>query len=111
MNKVIVIVGAGDGIGKSTALHFGKKGFSVVVIARKKAKLEALCNELKEQNIDAHFFIGDAKDSDSLKDAFEQIWDKFEFIDVLHYNVAKVKYVNITGETSDRVNQRFQRQM
>jgi len=95
MNKVIVIIGAGNGISKAVAEKFGTEGFSVVLIA------------LKNKNIDAHFFVADAGDSDSIKDAFNQIWEIWENIDVLHYNVAKRKKVNIVDESVDGLTRDF----
>lgn len=107
MHKVIVIIGAGNGISKSVAEKFGSEHFSVCLIARKKDKLEKITEELKEKGIDAHFFVADAGDSDTMKDAFDQIWEKFDFIDVLHYNVAKFKQVDIINETSDSLTRDF----
>ena len=107
MNKVIVIIGAGPGISQAVAEKFGKNGFSVALIARKKDKLQKLTQSLIDDDIDAHFFIGNAGDSDSMKDAFEQIWEKFNHIDVIHYNAAKLKMVNIANETADALTRDF----
>ena len=101
MNKVIVIIGAGSGIAQGVAEKFGLQGFSVALVSRRKEKLEKLTNELIEKGIDAHAFVGDAGDTESMKDAFNQIWEKWEYIDVVHYNVAKIKMVNIASETAD----------
>jgi len=107
MNKVIVIIGAGNGISKAVAEKFGTEGFSVVLISRREEKLEELQHALKNKNIDAHFFVADAGDSDSIKDAFNQIWEIWENIDVLHYNVAKRKKVNIVDESVDGLTRDF----
>ncbi|HPH88907.1 MAG TPA: SDR family NAD(P)-dependent oxidoreductase, partial [Chitinophagales bacterium] len=100
MNKVIVIIGAGSGIAQGVAEKFGLQGFSVALVSRRKEKLEKLKRELIEKGIDAHAFVGDAGDTESMKDAFNQIWEKWEYIDVVHYNVAKIKMVNIASETA-----------
>jgi NADP-dependent 3-hydroxy acid dehydrogenase YdfG len=107
MNKVIVIIGAGPGISQAVAEKFGKNGFTIALIARKKEKLQKLTQSLIDDGIDAHFFIGNAGDSDSMKDAFEQIWEKFNYIDVIHYNAAKLKMVNIASETADALTRDF----
>jgi short-subunit dehydrogenase len=107
MSKVIVIIGAGNGISKSVAEKFGKENFSVCLLSRRKEKLEKLTAELVEKGIDAHFFVADAGDSETMKDAFDQIWEKFDFVDVLHYNAAKLKQVNIINETSDSLTRDF----
>ena len=107
MNKVIVIIGAGSGIAQGVAEKFGLQGFSVALVSRRKEKLEKLTNELIEKGIDAHAFVGDAGDTESMKDAFNQIWEKWEYIDVVHYNVAKIKMVNIASETADGLTRDF----
>lgn len=107
MSKVIVIIGSGPGIGQAVAEKFGTKGFSVALISRRKEKLEKLKNELIEKGIDAHAFVGDAGDTESMKDAFNQIWEIWEHIDVLHYNVAKIKMVNMANETADGLTRDF----
>lgn len=107
MSKVIVIIGAGPGIGQSVAEKFGTEGFSVALISRRKEKLEKVRNELAGKGIDAHAFVGDAGDAESMKDAFNQIWEIWEHIDVVHYNAAKLKMVNIANETADGLTRDF----
>ena len=46
----IVITGASDGIGKSISQVLAKRGFKLVLIARNKAKLEALVSELSSSS-------------------------------------------------------------
>lgn len=107
MSKVIVIIGAGPGIGQAVAEKFGTEGFSVALISRRKEKLEKLRNELAAKAIDAHAFVSDAGDAESMKDAFNQIWEIWEHIDVVHYNAAKLKMVNIANETADGLTRDF----
>lgn len=107
MSKVIVIIGAGPGIAHAVAEKFGNNGFSVALISRRKEKLEKLKNELIENSIDAHAFVSDAGDAESMKDAFNQIWEIWEHIDVILYNVAKIKKVNIGSETADGLTRDF----
>jgi NADP-dependent 3-hydroxy acid dehydrogenase YdfG len=107
MSKVIVIIGAGEGISKSVAEKFGTSGFSVALISRRKDKLEKLAAGLREKGIDAQAFVGDAGDAESMKDAFDQVWEKFNDIDVVHYNAARVKQVSIENETADSLTRDF----
>ena len=107
MSKVIVIIGAGPGIAHAVAEKFGSNGYSVALISRRKEKLEKLKDELIEKGIDAHAFVGDAGDAESMKDAFNQIWETWEHIDIVHYNVAKLKMVNIANETADGLTRDF----
>ena len=50
-NKVILITGASSGIGKETAIKFAKLGANIILVARRKNKLEQVANELKEFNM------------------------------------------------------------
>ncbi|EIT83929.1 short-chain dehydrogenase [Fictibacillus macauensis ZFHKF-1] len=87
-NKVLVIVGAGPGIGMSIAKQFGMEGFSVALIARRLDKLFLYEKELRLAGIEAKGFPGDAASEVSLKTAIEAIVDTYGRIDVLHYNAA-----------------------
>lgn len=48
-DKVILITGAGDGIGRQAALHYGAHGATVVLLGRTVNKLEAVYDELVAQ--------------------------------------------------------------
>ncbi|MEW1846627.1 SDR family NAD(P)-dependent oxidoreductase [Nonomuraea angiospora] len=50
---VIAIVGAGPGLGIEIARAFGAKGFTVAMIARNAAKLDALASDLHAEGIQA----------------------------------------------------------
>lgn len=84
----IAIVGAGPGLGLSIAKVFGRNGFSVALVARTQAKLDALAAELGEAGIDAAGFAADVMDRPSLVAAFTRIKDHFGDIDVLEYSPA-----------------------
>nr|WP_215729027.1 YciK family oxidoreductase [Aliivibrio fischeri] len=46
-NKVILVTGAGDGIGKQAALHYAQHGATVILLGRTVAKLEAVYDEIE----------------------------------------------------------------
>jgi len=45
-----VITGASEGIGKAFCLHFAKRGFNIVLIARNQQKLEEVIKEIKRDH-------------------------------------------------------------
>ena len=45
-NKVILVTGAGDGIGKAAALNYAKHGATVILLGRTIAKLEKVYDEI-----------------------------------------------------------------
>lgn len=86
--KLVVIVGAGKGMGVNIAKVFGQHDFKVAMLARNLAKLTPLAEELKTQGIEAYSYEADAASTDSLTAAFQKIQQEHGFVDVLVYNAA-----------------------
>ena len=47
-NKVILITGAGDGIGKSAAINFASQGATLILLGKTLSKLEKVYDEIVE---------------------------------------------------------------
>jgi short-subunit dehydrogenase len=101
MSKTIIIFGAGAGISQSVAKAFGKKGFSVALVSRNAEKLSAFVTALAQDNIHAKAFTADVSDTTALKNAITEIKNTFGTIDVVHYNAASLRMVNIQDETAE----------
>ncbi|MBD5355396.1 MAG: SDR family NAD(P)-dependent oxidoreductase [Bacteroides sp.] len=43
MKRKVIIIGAGSGLGLSIARRFGKEGFEVILVARREAILQEMC--------------------------------------------------------------------
>lgn len=89
--KVLLLIGAGPGIGLSTARKFGNKGFKVALIARRSDALQRYVTELSLEGIESKGFTGDVSSEESLKGAIDSVIKTFGRIDVLLYNAAKLK--------------------
>jgi short-subunit dehydrogenase len=50
INKIALVSGSSQGIGKETAKLFAQRGASVILLARNKAKLEGVLSELSVVN-------------------------------------------------------------
>mgnify|MGYP003302921262 CR=1 FL=1 len=50
-NKVVVITGASSGIGEAAAEQFAKRGANLVLVARRKEKLEQVAQKLSKYSI------------------------------------------------------------
>ncbi len=48
--KIILVTGAGDGIGKSAAISYASRGATVIILSKTKAKLEKVYDEIEESN-------------------------------------------------------------
>lgn len=98
--KVVLITGSSQGIGKAAAIAFAKEGANVVVTynSNKKKGEEVFkeCNKIKE----AFLVKLDVTDSDSIKDCVEKTIDKFGAIDILVNNagVLSMKEILKQGE-------------
>ena len=85
MSAVVAIFGAGTGLGASLAHRFGREGFSVALVARRRARLDALKDELQEAGIPAETFVSDFDDPSRMKALVTDIEARMGSIDVLEY--------------------------
>ena len=86
-NKVAVITGATDGIGKAIALTFAKEGAKVVMIGRDETKGKTALEEVKKCG-QAVFIKTDVSDSSQVKRMIERAAQEFGRIDILVNNAA-----------------------
>lgn len=85
VSKVIVITGAGAGLGRALARRFGADGDSVVLLGRNSANIEAAAKEIGERALAAQC---DVTSPDSVRAAFAAIAKRHPRIDVLINNAA-----------------------
>ena len=91
-NKVIVITGASSGIGAAAAEQFAKKGANIVLIARRKDKLEEVEKKLSKYSIKTLVQVCDVSDKEQVKQMSEKVIDVFSRIDILVNNAGFVIY-------------------
>jgi 3-oxoacyl-[acyl-carrier protein] reductase len=87
-DKVAVVTGASQGIGRDTALALAQAGARVVVAARNEEKLAALVSEITAASGKAFALKMDVADADQVKAGFKQIIEKFGRLDILVNNAA-----------------------
>jgi short-subunit dehydrogenase len=59
-DRVIIVTGAGQGLGQTAAIAFAKQGATVILIGRTQSKLEATYDAIKAQNLpEALIFLMD----------------------------------------------------
>ncbi|ONH62513.1 short-chain dehydrogenase [Frankia sp. CcI49] len=85
MSKVIAIFGAGTGLGVSLAHRFGREGFRVALVARRRDRLDALAARLADEGIEAAVFPADLTDPAQVPALVEAIRERFGRIDVVEY--------------------------
>lgn len=85
-NPVIVVVGAGPGLGASIARRFGSEGYDVALIARSQEKLETLGRDLQQAGITTGWSAVDITDDAALSEALTRFGGHAGHLDVLHFN-------------------------
>ena len=91
-NKVVLITGASSGIGKQTAIEFAKLGSSIILVARRKNKLEQVENELKQFNVNTLVCVCDVSKKDQVEELSKIVLQKFNSIDILVNNAGFAIY-------------------
>ena len=87
-DKVAVVTGASQGIGRETALALAQAGAKVAVAARNEEKLAALVSEIAAAGGEAFAVKMDVADAEQVKAGFKQVIEKFGRLDILVNNAA-----------------------
>lgn len=89
-DKIILLTGATDGIGKAAAIEFARRGAQLTVIGRNRQKTEQLVGELKAStgNDALDYIICDLSRMADVKRAAEQFKTKHDRLDVLVNNAG-----------------------
>jgi len=86
--RIVLITGAGSGIGKHTALAFLKQGDTVILTGRRTAPLKAV---IEQANVDKDHALAvscDVSDPLSVSALFREIEQRYERLDVIFNNAG-----------------------
>ena len=86
--KVAVITGASSGIGEATALSLAQAGVKLVLAARRKERLEALTQKIKDMGAEAVIFAADLRGADQAAACIDKAAQAFGRIDILVNNAG-----------------------
>ncbi|AXF57540.1 SDR family NAD(P)-dependent oxidoreductase [Salicibibacter kimchii] len=95
--KVVIITGASQGIGKDLATTFAENGAKIALVARDEEKLKKVKAETGLSSDDVEIFPCDITKTESLSDLADQIYRTFGRIDVLINNAG----TNITKPATE----------
>lgn len=90
--KLLVVVGAGPGVGASIARRFGREGYDVALLARSDETLGRIGTELDEAGIRARWTAVDITDTTALTEAVRHLAEDSGRIDVLHFNPSVFRH-------------------
>src|SRR6476646_8857527 len=87
-DKVALVTGASQGIGRETALALAQAGAKVAVAARNEEKLTSLVTDILAAGGDALAIKMDVADAEQIKAGFKHALEKFGRLDILVNNAA-----------------------
>ena len=87
-DKVALVTGASQGIGRDAALALAEAGAKVAVAARNEEKLAALVSEIVAAGGEAFAVKMDVAEAEQVKVGFRQVIEKFGKLDILVNNAA-----------------------
>lgn len=87
-NKVAIITGATAGIGKSIAYLFAKEGASLVLLARRKERLNQVVEEIKKDGGNATACVGDVTKQEDIDNVIKTAIKTYGKIDILINNAG-----------------------
>lgn len=96
--KVIVLTGGGDGIGRECALAYAREGAAVAILDR---NLDAARRTATEAGNDCIALCADVSDGEAVEIAFRAVLDRFGRIDAVHNNAGIASPSKPLHETSE----------
>ena len=88
-DKVIVLIGASDGLGKVFAEEFTAEGASVVMVARSESKLQEAAKEVADRGGKVLPVVGNYASMEDAKRVIKTAIDAYSKVDVLVTNASK----------------------
>lgn len=104
--KIVLITGAGSGLGEGYALTFGEAGSTVICAGRNIGRLEAVAAKIREEGGKAEAFCVDVTDIQSIRTLVQAVTDAYGRIDVLVNNAGYENiqpFTEVTPEVYDDI--------
>lgn len=102
-NKVVIVTGSSQGIGKELALSFANEGAKVVVnYNSSKDKAEEVHSQIKELGNDSLCIQADVSNINQVRGLFDEVLDKWGAIDVLVNNASVYSDSTIWNMSEDK---------
>jgi 3-oxoacyl-[acyl-carrier protein] reductase len=100
-DKIVLITGGGQGIGKGIALAFAKAGASLAIVGRDPAALEETQKEIRSFGGECRCFQGDISDEQACREIVEKVLHTYERIDVLINNAGIMRRESTLDTSND----------
>src|SRR5258706_11429668 len=86
--QVVMVSGAGSGLGKAIAYQFGRLGAKLVICGRKAEPLERAADGMRALGIECLAYPMTIRDPDQVAALFEAAWSRYRRLDVLVNNAG-----------------------
>lgn len=98
--KVALVTGGTSGIGRQTALEFGKAGAKVVLAGRRRQEGDAVVDAIKSHGQDAHFVQTDVTNEGQVEHLIDATIERFGRLDIA-FNNAGIEHGSPITEFSE----------
>jgi short-subunit dehydrogenase len=85
---VALVTGASSGIGAATARMMAARGATVIAVARRADRLDAVVADCRTTSPGSHPWVADLADPDDAADVARRIWDEHGPLDVVVHNAG-----------------------
>lgn len=86
MKKVIIIIGAGKGVGLEVSRKFGQEGFQIGLVGRNQDRINSIRNLLRTEGFECMALSGDASIPGDVKRVLKEFYRFYGRIDAVLYN-------------------------
>lgn len=100
-NRVVVITGASSGIGQAVALHLANKAFSLVLVARRLDRINALVDNITQTGGQAIAVQADVTRQEEVQKAIDAALAAWQRVDVLINNAGFMAIAPISERKTD----------
>lgn len=87
--KRVLLTGASSGIGESAAEQFARNGATVIAVARRQDRLDALVGRIEQSGGSSSAIACDLSDLDALDRVVETVQERFGGVDILVNNAGR----------------------
>jgi NAD(P)-dependent dehydrogenase (short-subunit alcohol dehydrogenase family) len=102
-NPVIVILGAGPGMGAAVARRFGQEGYDPALISRSEDQVSELGQQLQTEGFTTGWTAADLTDADAVSKAIERFGEHSGSIQHLHFNPSATRMKNVLTLSADEL--------
>jgi len=100
-DKVVIITGSGQGIGRATALRFAQEGAKIVIAEFNKSTGQSVADEISSSGKEALFIQVDVAERATVCNMVSAVMDKFGRIDILVNNAGVIHDKTLKKMTDD----------